>query len=89
MTTPRTHNTLYGANDAAVSRFIDSFWKVNFRSPTIREIKEGCHISSTSVARTIIHRVAKTRGDHLTTDGSARGITPKWVRDAITHAQPH
>lgn len=75
-----------GRNDLAVSKFIDEFWTSHYRSPTIREIARACNISSTSVASNTLQRVAKERGDVLATDGSARGITPRWVQDAIHSA---
>lgn len=73
--------------DSAVSAFIDSFWKAHCCSPTIREIQEGCAISSTSVTRYVVLRVTKARGDMLAKDGQARGIVPVWVRNAIANAK--
>ena len=83
-----TQTVTHGRNDKAVSEFIDDFWQTHFRSPSFREIGQGCHITSTSVVRNTVQRIARNRGDSLATDHSARGITPKWVRDAITQNAP-
>jgi hypothetical protein len=77
----------YTPRDAAVATFIDDFWASHYRSPSLREIVKGCGLSSTSVAHNVIRRLAKRRGDHLATDGTSRGITPKWVREAIANAR--
>ncbi len=73
----------YGIYDNAVSAYIDEFWRKNFRSPTIREIARGCHITSTAAARNTIERVARRRGDTVLKDGTSRGIIPRWVIHAI------
>lgn len=76
-----------GQHDQAVSDYIDSFWKENYGSPSFREIMAACGIPSLSVTRYVVLRVARARGDWVAENGKARGIVPKWARDAITKAK--
>lgn len=72
--------------DAAVAAFIDSFWLENIRSPTLREITAGVNSPSTFTISCAVKRIAKARGDFLFKDGSARGIVPRWVQEAVQGA---
>lgn len=79
-------NTRKGKYDDVVSAFIDEFWKAEFRSPTIREVMQACEIPSSSTADYVMCKVAKSRGDVVVKDTSARRITPNWVILAIKNA---
>lgn len=76
----------HGKYDSAVITFIDDYWRENIRPPTLREITAGVKAPSTSVISFAVKRIAKARGDFLVTDGSARGIVPRWVKQAIQGA---
>ena len=68
--------------DATVIEFVNGFWRRNFHSPTLREIMDGCAISSTSVARNVVQRVAR-KNDWRLLFGGPRCITPTWVIRAL------
>lgn len=70
--------------DAKVSKFIDAFWKKEFRSPVIPEIMEACGISSKSMARYVLRKIVQVRGDKFRKEKYARtAIIPQWVIAAI------
>lgn len=77
---------MIGKHDAAVSAFIDRYWREHCCSPTVREIADGVGITSTSAVRNVLTRITSTRGDRWIV-GAARGIIPAWVREAIRKAK--
>lgn len=64
--------------------FINSYWKEQYRSPTLREIKDGAGVSSISL---VSYHLDKLRlgGQIIWNDAYAisRAIVPAWVKDVI------
>jgi hypothetical protein len=71
-----------GKHDRKVIAFVNSYWKTQFRPPTIREISTACGISSVSVTRYTLRRLAND-GKYSFTEHETRGIVPVWVKTAI------
>ena len=62
--------------------FISRYWFEHCYPPTIREIVDGCGLSSTSVAAYNLERLR--RAGHLAiTAGRARSIVPTWVAERM------
>lgn len=47
------------ATQAQIIEFVRAFWAEHHYGPTIREVTEGCHLSSTSVAVYYIDELAR------------------------------
>ena len=62
----------YRPSIQASYRFIDRFIRANGFGPSIREIMDGCNLSSTSVAT--YHRDELTKGGWITFTGRDRSI---------------
>lgn len=57
----------------AITTYVKRFWLQHGYGPDIREIQEGCGVSSTSVVKYRLERM-RDKGDMLFEDGQARTI---------------
>ena len=73
-----------GQKYAHIFDFINRYWKENFAPPSIRDIKDSCKVSSTSVVNYILDTHAKSYGVIFKHNGKSRSITPLWVIDALS-----
>ena len=70
-------------NNEDIMNFITMFWIKHCKSPTIRDIMEGCKISSTSVVSYHLSQLSDDGLIFLGQHNQKRVITPYWVQDAI------
>ena len=73
-----------GLKHAHIFDFINRYWRENFAPPSIRDIKDSCKVSSTSVVNYILDRHAESYGVIFKHNGKSRSITPLWVIDALS-----
>ena len=75
------------AKQKRILDFINQYWKENYRSPTIREIRDSAGISSTSLVSFHLDKL-RFGGQIIWNDTYAisRAIVPNWVKDAIDRA---
>lgn len=69
-----------------VRKYIDAYWVRNKYAPSIREIKDGVGLSSTSVANFHVRKLQKYGYLAPLEPGISRQIMPMWVRDAVSVA---
>jgi len=73
-------------SDTLVYMFIENFWRVNYYSPTVREIVDGVGLSSTSVANYSVQKLKK-RG--LLRDTKCRAVRTLVPTNLILHFGPY
>jgi hypothetical protein len=71
-----------GKYDAAVTEFVNTFWRTHFHSPTFKEISDACKMNSTGHASYTVNRLAKQH-QWVVEERGARCITPAWVVKAL------
>ncbi len=82
--TPVEGSVVYsGAYRDAVIRYINDYWREQFRSPTLREICDACDIPSTSTMHYILSSLTR-EGIVEMTPNTSRSIVPVWVRVALS-----